>query len=173
MPQDPPPATLPQLVLRYEADPTPPPPPPTPATTPTEVTCGQVLRQSTLVANDLRDCPGEALVVGAPNIVVDLNGHTIHPPATFVDPGEETGLLAGVRNSGHSNVVIRNGTVKGYGYGVLLTGGTTHNVIEDMTLDANLLAGIELNDPDDGRNRHTIRDNFLTGNRETAVSLVN
>src|SRR5918999_2061194 len=162
MPQDPPPATLPQLVLRYEADPTPPPPPPVPATEETEVHCGQVLRQSTLVANDLRGCPGEGLVVGAPNIVVDLNGHTIHPPATFVDPGEEDGLLSGVRNSGHTNVVIRNGTVRGYGYGVMLTGGTTRNVIEHMTLDANLLAGIELNDADDGRNGNTIRNNLLT-----------
>ena len=132
-----------------------------------------MLRQSTLVANDLRDCPGEGLVVGAPNIVVDLNGHTIHPPALFVDPGEEDGLIAGVRNSGHTNVVIRNGTVKGWGYGVLLTGGTTRNVVEDMTLDANLLGGIELNDADDGRNGNTIRDNYLTNNGEAAISLIN
>ena len=160
-------------MLRYEADTSPAPPPPTPATTPTEVECGQVLRQSTLVANDLHDCPAAGLIVGAPNIVVDLGGHTIHPPAIFVDPGEEEGLLAGVRNSGHTNVVIRNGTVKGWGYGVLLTGGTTRNVIEDMTLDGNLLAGIELNDADDGRNGNTIRDNYLTGNGESAISLIN
>ena len=172
-PQDPPPATLPHLILRYEADTAPPPPPPTPATTPREVECGEVLRQSTLVANDLRGCPGEGLVVGAPNIVVDLGGHTIHPPAVFVDPGEEDGLLAGVRNSGHSNVVIRNGTVKGYGYGILLTGGTTRNVIEDMKLESNLLGGIELNDADDGRNGNTIRDNELTSNGESAISLIN
>src|ERR671915_427404 len=173
MPQDPPPATLPQLVLRYKADAGPPPPAPVPATTETEVTCGQVLKVSTKLANDLHGCPGEGLVVGAPNIVVDLNGHTIHPPAVFVDPGEEDGLLAGVRNSGNKNVVIRNGTVKGYGYGVLLTGGTTHNVIEDMTLDANLLGGIELNDADDGRNGNIIQDNFLTSNGESAISLIN
>src|SRR5918992_1318804 len=173
MPQAPPPATLPQLVLRYAADAGPPPPPPVPASTETEVECGQVIRQSIKVANDLHGCPGEGLVVGAANIVVDLNGHTIHPPAVFVDPGEEDGLLAGVRNSGYTNVVIRNGTVKGYGYGVLLTGGTTHNVIEDMTLDANLLGGIELNDADDGRNGNTIQDNLLTSNGESAISLIN
>src|ERR687896_317988 len=173
MPQDPPPATLPQLVLRYAAAPGPPPPAPVPASTETEVTCGQVIRQSIKVANDLHGCPGEGLVVGAPNIVVDLNGHTIHPPAVFVDPGEEDGLLAGVRNSGYTNVVIRNGTVKGYGYGVLLTGGTTRTVIEDMTLEGNLLGGIELNDADDGRNGNTIQDNLLTSNGESAISLIN
>src|SRR5918992_1401663 len=173
MPQAPPPATLPQLVLRYAADAGPPPPPPVPASTETEVECGQVIRQSIKVANDLHGCPGEGLVVGAANIVVDLNGHTIHPPAVFVDPGEEDGLLAGVRNSGYTNVVIRNGTVKGYGYGVLLTGGTTRTVVEDMTLDGNLLGGIELNDADDGRNGNTIQDNLLTSNGESAISLIN
>ena len=47
---------------------------------PTEVSCGQVLTESTLVGNDLDNCPGEGLVVGASNIVVDLNGHTIDGP---------------------------------------------------------------------------------------------
>ncbi len=172
MPQDPPPATLPQLVLKYEADGAPPPPAPEPATEETTVHCGEVLKESTLVANDLLNCPGEGLVAGAPNIVIDLNGHKI-TSGVVVDPGEETGLIAGVRNSGKTNVVIRNGTVKGFGYGVLLTGGTTRNVIEDMTLDENLLAGIELNDADDGRTGNTIQDNVLTANGEAAISFLN
>ena len=170
--QDPPPATLPQLVLKYEADASPAPDPPTPATNETTVRCGQVLKESTLVANDLLGCPGEGLVVGAPNIVVDLNGHTISS-GVLVETGQETGLIGGVRNSGHENVVIRNGKIKGFGYGVMLTGGTTRNVVEDLKLEGNLLAGLELNDADDGRNGNTIRDNYFTANGEAAMSLVN
>jgi parallel beta-helix repeat protein len=170
MPQDPPPATLPQLVLRYEADTSPPPEPPTPATEPTTVHCGQVLKESTLVANDLLGCPGEGLVAGASNIVIDLNGHKI-TSGSLVDPGEQEGLISGVRSSGKTNVVIRNGTIKGYG--VLLTGGTTRHVLEDLTLDGNLLAGVELNDADGGRNGNTIQDNLFINNGEAAVSFLN
>lgn len=171
--QDPPPYTTPVLVLRYEADAAPPPEPPTmPADiVPTTVYCGQVITETTLVANDLLNCMGEGLVIGAPNIVLDLGGHTITSGVSVVS-GQETGLLSGIRNSGNTNVIIRNGTVRGFGYGVMLTGGTTHNIVENMTLDANLLAGMELNDADDGRNGNTIRNNLFTSNGEAALSLV-
>ena len=174
MPQDPPPVTLPQLVLRYEAAGSPPPERPTlPAdATPTPVHCGQTITQSTLVGNDLIGCMGEGLIIGAPDIVLDLNGHTVRS-GMIVEPGEEDGLLAGIRNSGHRNVVIRNGTVQNYGYGVLLTSGTTFNLVQGMTLDANMLAGIELNDADDGRNGNEIRGNTLTSNGEGAINLFN
>jgi CSLREA domain-containing protein len=170
-PQDPPPTTLPVLVLRYEAAGGPPPVTPTlPAgTQPTTVHCGQVLTQSTLVGNHL-DCLGEGLVAGAPNIVIDLGGHTITNQMA-VEAGEEEGLLSGIRNSGHANVVIRNGTIKNFGYGVSLTAGTTFNVVEDMVLDTNLLAGIALFDADDGRNGNTIRDNTLINNGESAITV--
>ena len=65
-------------------------------------------------ANDLIDCLGEGLVIGAPNIVVDLNGHTIDGPDYLLVniSGQEEGFPAGIRISGHTNVVIRNGTVQ-------------------------------------------------------------
>ena len=119
-----------------------------------------MITQSTTLANDLIGCLGEGLVIGAPNIVLDLNGHTISS-GVVVDPGEETGLLAGIRNSGHANVVIRNGTVADFGYGVRLMSGARYNVVEDLTLRRNINAGIELLDADDGRNGNIIRDNVL------------
>jgi hypothetical protein len=45
--------------------------------------------------NDLVNCPGDGLVVGAPNITVNLNGHTL----------DGIGLGAGVRNDGHASAV--------------------------------------------------------------------
>ena len=47
---------------------------------------------------------------------------------------------------------------------MLLTAGTTHNVVEDLTSRRNALAGIELFDADDGRNGNTVRNNTLNDN---------
>ena len=72
LPPDPPEMTLPELVLllRGRRGAAPPPPPDAAAgIEPTTVHCGQVLTESTLVGNDLTDCLGEGLVIGAPNIV--------------------------------------------------------------------------------------------------------
>ncbi len=161
-PQDPPAVTLPQLVLRFDASGTPPPPPPGPGE-PATLACGDVVTESIVLQNDLLDCLGEGLVIGAPDIEVDLNGHTISS-GLVVEPGQEDALLAGVRNSGHANVVIKNGTVRNFGYGVRLLAGARFNVVEGLTLEGNVLAGIELFDADDGRNGSTVRNNTLSLN---------
>ncbi|MBK8903182.1 MAG: right-handed parallel beta-helix repeat-containing protein [Anaerolineaceae bacterium] len=168
--QDPPPITLPQLELRFEADTSPPPAPP-PTGAPGTVICGQVLTESIVVQNDLLDCLGEGLVIGAPDIEVDLNGHTIRSGLP-IEPGEEDGLLAGIRNAGHANVVIKNGTIQNFGYGVRLMAGAKFNVIEGMTFDYNIVAGVELFDADDGRNGNVIQNNTFTRNGENAIGLV-
>ena len=164
------PPTPPQLVLRFVAAGAPPPPPPPPPT-PGLVSCGQVITQSIVLQNDLLNCMGEGLVIGASDIVVDLNGHSISS-GVVVDPGEEDGLLAGIRNSGHSNVIIRNGTVRNFGYGVRLFAGATYNVIENMMLLSNINAGVELFDADNGRNGNIIRNNTFSANG-AGVQIVN
>ena len=160
--QDPPAVTLPQLVLRFDASGTPPPPAPTPGA-PATLACGDVVTESIVLQNDLLNCLGEGLVIGAPNIEVDLDGHTISGGA-LVEPGEEDGLLAGIRNGGHANVVIKDGTVRNFGYGVRLLAGARFNVVEGMTLIGNVNAGVELLDADDGRNGNTVRNNTFSLN---------
>src|SRR5262245_64934471 len=71
------------------------------AVAPTPVSCGQVLTVSTVVANDLSECPEHGLVAGAPGIEIDLAGHTI----------DGVGLGAGVLNEGFDGVTISSGTV--------------------------------------------------------------
>src|SRR5687768_11015966 len=154
-PQDPPDMTLPELKLRYEADTTTPAPEPPvlpPGTQPATVHCGQVLTESTLVGNDLDNCPGEGLVVGASDIVVDLGGHTIDGPDYLLEnaTGQEEGFPAGIRVSGRKNVIVRNGTVQQFGWGVLLTAGTTRAVVDNLTVLRNAVSGIELFDADNG-----------------------
>ncbi len=102
--QEPPPepGTLPELVLRYaDDDTTVPPPPADPTGPPVEAQCGQVITESTLLADDVTGCIGEGLIIGAPNIVLDLGGHTVSSNAVFI-AGQENGLISGIRNSGHS-----------------------------------------------------------------------
>ncbi|MBX3055537.1 MAG: right-handed parallel beta-helix repeat-containing protein [Anaerolineae bacterium] len=156
------PATPPQLVLRFEDAGLPPPPTP-PAPVPAFVFCGQTIYESTLVQNDLLNCFGEGLIIGASNIILDLNGHTI-ASGLPIEPGEEDGLLAGIRNVGNDNVIIRNGTVRNYGYGVRLMAGATNNVVENMNFIGNINAGVELFDADNGRHGNTVRNNLFQHN---------
>ncbi len=170
----------PQLQLRFApTDPNAPAPPrPAAPTVPTTVACGQTITESTLVGNDLIDCPAEGLVIGASNIMLDLGGHTIDglnymapvpgqplPPGA-VYAGQEEGLPAGIRNSGFTNVVITNGTVQEFGTGVHLTAGTTYNVLEFLTLARNSIAGVDLVNADNGRIGNEIRDNYFVGNAD-------
>ncbi|MCX6463890.1 MAG: right-handed parallel beta-helix repeat-containing protein [Pseudonocardiales bacterium] len=154
------PPTPPQLVLRFAAAGTPPPVPPAPAAAPTTVTCGQVITESTTLAGDVTGCLGEGIVIGAPDVLLDLNGFTVRS-GLVVEPGQEEGIPAGIRNSGHRNVIVTGGTVEGFGFGVQLTAGTTWTTVEDMTLLRNVIAGVQLADADDGRNGNTVRDNDI------------
>jgi len=170
------PPQVPQLVLRFDgpgAEPPAPPPAPVAAT----VTCGQVITQSTRLLNDLTDCPLDGLVVGAPDIEIDLDGHTVDGPGYFPgQPGSpyevpELGLPAGIRNVGFENVVITGGTIQGFGYGVQLMAGTRFNLVEGLTVRENATAGIELADADDGRNANEVRGNTVEAN-EIGIALV-
>lgn len=78
------------------------------------VGCGAVLTSNTTLQNDL-SCsgPGAALVIGADNITVNLNGHTL--------TGDGTGV--GIDNSGgFAHVTIKNGTIAGFGEGIRAEG---------------------------------------------------
>jgi parallel beta-helix repeat protein len=59
------------------------------------------LTKSTKLTNDLVNCPGTGLIIGADNITVDLNGHTI----------DGKNKESGIRNQKHANVTVVNGTI--------------------------------------------------------------
>ncbi|MGH9192454.1 MAG: right-handed parallel beta-helix repeat-containing protein [Acidimicrobiales bacterium] len=126
----------------------------TPAPVDASVSCGQLITTSTRVTNDLVDCLGNGLVIGAGNITLDLDGHTI----------DGTGLGVGVLNNGHDNITITNGFVQEFDFGVQLGDGTAGNVVSNLTLQLNQEAGIHLVDADDGTSGNTIRDNTLVDN---------
>ena len=123
-----------------------------------ELSCGTTITQSTTLTGDVLDCPGPAVVIGAPGITLDMNGHT----ASAARGNRAHGIL----NAGHADVVIRNGTVRGFGlYGVRLA-AADRNLVEEMRLDRNL-TGIGLVDSVDG----TFRASRVTDSGFVGVNL--
>jgi parallel beta-helix repeat protein len=97
---------------------------PAQAKPPVTVSCGQTLTHSVKLANDLTNCPGDGLVIGADNITVDLNGHTIDGVVskTFdceVGPGPQDPSGDGIQDdAGWDGVTIKGGTVQQFVNGV-------------------------------------------------------
>jgi parallel beta-helix repeat protein len=83
-----------------------------PAAHAVEVSCGQTISQDTKVSNDLKDCPGDGLVVDTAGVVLDLNGHTIDGDAS----GNDTGILI----SNVDDVTVKSGKVRQFSAGVFL-----------------------------------------------------
>jgi nitrous oxidase accessory protein NosD len=87
----------------------------------TQVSCGQVITQDTTLDNDLTDCPGDGIVIGADKITLDLNGHTIDGLSCTEDHPETCVHQDGIDNSGgYDRIRIRNGTITTFENGVLI-----------------------------------------------------
>ena len=98
------------------------------------VFCGQKITQSIIVNNNLGDCLGHGLIVGANGITIDLNGKTID--------GKSIG--AAILNNGFDSVTIKNGRLVDFDYGVMLNNGAELNIVEGVTAEMNQEAGISL-----------------------------
>ena len=93
--------------------------------------CGATITKSTKLTQDLTNCPGVGLRIGADAITLDLNGHTVAAAA------KRNPTAHGILNVGHDRVTIKGGTVKGFGaYGVRLAGVQRNHVV-DMKMTAN------------------------------------
>jgi parallel beta-helix repeat protein len=100
--------------------------------------CGKVVTANFKLKHDLLNCPGDALVVGANGITIDLNGKTI----------DGVSIGAGVVNNGFDRVTIRNGKIQGFNYGVWLRPETKLNVVTGLTITTSEYAGVQLTNAD-------------------------
>ena len=95
------------------------------------VHCGDVLTEDTVLKNDLTDCPGDGLIIGADGVMVDLNGHEID--------GTNAPGSAGIRNQGHDDVTIKDGDLAGLDIGEFKTGillrGAEHNRVSGLRVE--------------------------------------
>ena len=104
-----------------------------------QVSCGQTITKDTTLDNDLIECPGDGIVIGADRITLDLNGHTITGRFDLrfcgynYTTGERKGECAhqdGIVNSGHDRVVIRNGEVSHFETQLRLVGANRNRLID-------------------------------------------
>lgn len=134
----------------------------------TQPTCGATITADTMLGSDLTNCPRDGIVIGADNITLDLNGHTIDGDAT-PGPGDDD---AGIRNLGHHGVTIEGGIVQEFVHAVVLD-GASGNLVRRLTAVAN--GGLE-----DGRaillrngsDDNMIEDNDASHNGRSSIALL-
>ena len=99
---------------------------------PVVLNCGAVVTTSVQLAADIGPCHDHAIVVGADNITVDLNGHQVFGEGGTV----VTHQASGVFSDNHTGVVVTNGTIHSMYHGVRIRRGS-HNLVTKITARGN------------------------------------
>ncbi len=149
--------------------------------------CGQVITQNVVLSSNLNCADSDGLIVGASDIVIDLNGHTISGPA--VDSQEKTSSKVGVMIPNMNNVVVQDGTIQGFQAGILMTGSqnvelsniiSKNNQIGAFSTGASIVnahLSIFMNNQigfaAHSTQQATIQDNILFQNTLAGITLVN
>jgi parallel beta-helix repeat protein len=101
----------------------------------TKVKCGQIITQSIRLANDLVNCPGTGLVIGADRITIDLAGHSIS--------GVNASGSEGIADDGQPGARILNGRIERF----LLSGvglrKAPQSTVSNLTIRAIGAGGVE------------------------------
>ena len=120
----------------------------------TAVTCGAVITADTTLHSDLVNCPSNGIVIGADNITLDLNGHTIGGDGVPAGACFDEGVCdVGISNeAGHAGVTIEGGAVRGFDEGLFVRGN--ENRIQGLASANNSTFGIILGDSTGSRIDH-------------------
>jgi large repetitive protein len=106
------------------------------------VRCGATITANTTLDNDLVNCPNNGIVIGADDITLDLNGHTVDGNNRPVEPCPKNEFCdVGLRNDGHDGVTVRNGSVREFGTGVFV-GRASRNRVVGISSSRHRLFGI-------------------------------
>ncbi len=89
--------------------------------------CGDTITKDTKLHKDLVNCPNNGIVIGADDITLNLNGHTVD--------GDGDGDLGIDNTAGHDGVTIRSGSVREFVEGVLIVGASENHVRKLSTSD--------------------------------------
>ena len=109
--------------------------------------CGAIITTDTTLDSDLTSCPSNGIVIGADNITLDLNGHTVGGDGVPTGSCFDDGICdLGISNdAGHSGVTITGGTVRGFDIGTSVVGGS-ENRIQRVALANNSTFGVSVGD---------------------------
>ena len=118
------------------------------------LSCGDTITVDTTLEADLTDCPSNGLVIGADDITLDLNGHTISGDGKLVRRCRREQICdVGVANDDHAGVTIRGGSVRGFAIGVGAF-RVRNTLIADLNSSRNQFFGFVIA----GSSRTVIRD---------------
>src|ERR687891_365453 len=108
------------------------------------VNCGATITTDATLDSDLVNCPNNGIIIGADNITLDLNGHTIDGDSTPVDPcpQEEPCDFGVVNLTGHDRLTIVGGTVQQFSVGIIFDGGADRAHLRQLTASDNTDFGI-------------------------------
>ena len=127
------------------------------------VGCGDTITTDTTLDSDLVNCPNNGIVIGADNITLDLNGHTIDGDGASTDPCP--GFCDnGVDNTaGHGGVTIQGGAIREFARGVFVL-AASGNRLRHLSVSNNEFIGITVVETTRTRVEHSsITDNGLVG----------
>ena len=126
------------------------------------LSCGDTITRDTTLKRDLTDCPGNGIVIGADNITLDLNGHTIDGDDQLGCP-DFYACDYGVDNTaGHHGVTIEDGSIREFATAGFVL-GADHNRLRRLAVSHNILGGLLLIESPGARIDHNaISANGLT-----------
>jgi parallel beta-helix repeat protein len=126
------------------------------------VNCGDTVTGDTTLDSDLVDCPGNGIVIGADDVTLDLNGHTIDGDGVL-GCDEFYACDFGVDNTaGHDGVTIEGGTIRDFATAVFVL-EANHNRLRHLSSSHNVLGGMLVIASPHARVEHTsISANGLT-----------
>lgn len=106
------------------------------------IACGAVITADTTLDSDLVNCPNNGIVIGADNITLDLNGHTIDGDGALVDPCQGEACDLGVDNTaGHDGITIKGGAVRDFATGLFLL-GAGDNRLQRLVVSGSFFSGL-------------------------------
>jgi parallel beta-helix repeat protein len=130
--------------------------------TASRVSCGDTITADTTLDRDLTGCPSNGIVIGADDITLDLNGHTVAgngEPVKRCRRGEVCDI--GVVNDGHDGVTLSDGSVHGFASGVFV-GRARGNRVLNVTSSRNQFFGFVIAES----SRSVVRDSAGNDNPE-------
>jgi len=124
------------------------------------VSCGDTITADTTLDSDLVDCPNNGLLIGADNVTLDLNGHTVTGNGKPVKRCRRRELCdVGLLNDGHDGVTVRHGSVRDFAVGVFV-GKARHNRVLRVSSSRNFFFGFVIAETA----RSVVRDSSGSGN---------
>ena len=119
------------------------------------VSCGATITTDTKLKSDLQNCANNGIVIGASDITLDLNGHTVSgdgEPVASCPEGEscDTGID---NTAGHDGVTIVGGAVRRFDVGVLVV-GASENCTRGVASATNSSFGLIVGELTDSRIDH-------------------